>query len=239
MATMMNSSLAYNIAYHTEVWDNHMYQNGEFARTNSTWLWPDYQRGVHALTGGSSIYERAKSTDMVSDAGSTSQLGLALHRLGDSYAHTRRSDRNRMYNTGYGHVFSGDDGHGADKISNRPELYRAYTQDLAKSLGARLGFEGSIDMFTFNYVADSKGSTQQNSAILETEVRIREGVGAFSVEGNQVDVIGKYVGARNSYFGNDVSASAVYTDVDVYNRNENGEWVKSKSEKRTLVNIYR
>ncbi|WP_133176854.1 hypothetical protein [Terrimonas sp.] len=75
---------------------------------------------------------------------------MALHRLGDSYAHTKRSNKNKMYNPGYGHIFSGDGGHGADKIANRPELYKAYTEHLAKALGGRLGFEGGLDMFTFN-----------------------------------------------------------------------------------------
>lgn len=92
-------------------------------------------------------------------------------------------------------------------------------------------------MFTFNYVADPKGSTQQNSAIFETEIRIREGIGAFRVEGNQVGTIYSYLGARNNHFGSTVTANAVYMDVDVYNKNENGEWVKTKTEKRTFVNI--
>ncbi|WP_205509895.1 RHS repeat domain-containing protein [Longitalea arenae] len=235
MATMMGSSLAFNIAQNTEVWDNYMYRSGDAYKENPTWIDPGYQTAVHALTGGNSVYERMKSADMVLDAASTRQLGMALHRLGDSYAHTKRSDRNRMYNPGYGHIFSGDGGHGADKIANRPELYKSYTQHLAKALGGRLGFEGNIDMFTFNYVADSKGSTQQNSAIFETEIRIREGISAFSVEGNQVDAIGKYIGARNNHFGSNITANGVYTDVDVYNKNDDGEWVKTKSEKRTFV----
>lgn len=136
--------------------------------------------------------------------------------------------------TGIGHLF---DGHAPDKIAGRPELYKQYVGQLAQALGGRLGFEGKVDMFTFNYVADSKGSTQQNSAILETEIRIRGGAGVFSVDGNQVNAINKYVGARNGHFGSNVTTNAVYTDVDVYNKNENGEWVKTKTEKRTFVNV--
>ena len=59
----------------------------------------------------------------------------------------------------------------------------------------------------------------------------------FSVDGNQVDAIGKYIGERNSHFGSQINAKAIYTDVDVYNQNKNGEWVKTKSGKRTFVNI--
>ena len=110
---------------------------------------------------------------------------------------------------------------------------------MEQALGTRLGFQGKIDMFTFNYVADSKGNTQQNSAIFETELRIRQGVGLFSVEGNELDTIGKYVNARNDQFGSNITANAIYTDVDVYNKNESGEWVKTKREKRTFVNIQR
>ena len=238
MATMMGSNLAFNLAYHTEVWDNYMYPSGDAYQENRTWLYPDYQRNVHALTGGSSAYERMKSADMLSEAGSTLQAGLALHRLGDSYAHTRLDNRNKMYNTGFGHAFTDEGGHAPDKIRNRPELYKAYTQHLAQALGDRLGFKGTVDMFTFNYVADSKGDRQHNSAVLETEIRIREGAGVFSVEGNQVGAINKYVGARNSHFGSSVSANAVYTDVDVYNKNDKGEWVKTKTEKRTFVTLH-
>ena len=108
---------------------------------------------------------------------------------------------------------------------------------MAQALGNRLGFKGNVDMFTFNYVANLKGSTQQNSAVFETEVRIREGFSSYSVEGNHVDAINDYIGASNNHFGRKVQAKAVYTDVDVYNKNENGEWTKTKTEKRTFVNI--
>jgi hypothetical protein len=57
------------------------------------------------------------------------------------------------------------------------------------------------------------------------------------VEGNQVDAIGKYMRARNSHFGSEIHGKAIYTDVEVYNRNEDGAWVKTKTEKRTIVNL--
>jgi RHS repeat-associated protein len=237
MATMMGSDLAFNIAQNTEAWDNYMYPSGDVYKENPTWLDPGYQRAVHALTGGNSAYERSKSAGMVANAESTLELGLALHRLGDSYAHSRLDNPSRMYSTGIGHAFTGQGGHEPDKIANRPELYKQYVGQLEEALGGRLGFKGNVDMFTFNYVADSKGSTQQNSAVFETEIRIREGIGAFSVEGNQVGTINKYIGARNGHFGSNVTANALYTDVDVYNKNENGEWVKTKTEKRTFVNM--
>jgi RHS repeat-associated protein len=245
MATMMGNKHAYDLAYYTEAPDNRMYRSGDFAPGRpwysfgffGTWADVQYQTRFHALTGGDPSVERKYSSEMAMGANSLSELGGWLHRLGDSYAHTKLDDPNKMYSTGFGHAFTDQGGHAPDKIANRPELYKKYAQNLAQVLGDRLGFKGNIDMFTFNYVADSKGSTEQNSAILETEIRIREGAGVFSVAGNQVDAIGKYVGARNSHFGSDVITNSVYTDVDVYNKNENGEWVKTATEKRTFVTI--
>ncbi|QJB30708.1 hypothetical protein HF329_05105 [Chitinophaga oryzae] len=174
---------------------------------------------------------------MVEDAETTLTLGLALHRLGDSYAHTRLDDPNTMYSTGHGHAFEGEGGHAPDKIANRPGLYKTYASHLSSALGKSLNFKGKVDMFTFNYVADSRGSTEQNSAIFETEIRIREGVGSFSVAGNQVGAINDYISSSNAHFGRNVQANAVYTNVDVYNKNDDGEWVKTKSERRTFVTV--
>ncbi len=101
-------------------------------------------------------------------------------------------------------------------------------------MGSRLGFKGKVDMFTFDYVAKSKGTTQQNSAVFETEIRIMEGVGTFSVGGNQVDVINGYLKSSNEHYGRSVSANVVYANVDMYSKNDKGEWVK-KTEQRTFV----
>lgn len=237
MATLMGSRHAFNIAYFTELPDTRMYANGDAAGVNYTWADPGYQKHTHALTGGNPEYERNFSAKKILSANWSKQLGGALHRFGDSYAHTSLDDPNRMYGGYFGHAFTEEGGHAPDKIANRPELYKTYVNRLANVLGERLNFNGSVDLFTFNYVADNRGSTQQNSAIFETEIRIREGINTFSVEGNQVETIGKYIAASNGHFGRNLQVKAVYTDVDVYNRNENGEWVKTKTEKRTLVNM--
>lgn len=142
-----------------------------------------------------------------------------------------------MYSAPFGHVYDMKFRVDPDKIANRPELYKQYASQLSQVLGHRLNYSGKIDLFTFNYIADKRGSTEQNSAILEAEVRIRQGSGIFSVAGDQVDLINDYVGASNDHFGRDVQVNSTYTDVDVYNKNEDGEWVKTKTEKRTIVNI--
>ena len=230
MATMMGRQDAYRLAYYTEAPDNIMARNGEVLSSPSTWLNPSYQRSLHALTGGTSVFARDNARSMLSNAGTYEEMGNALHYFGDSYAHTKRGDDRLMYPTGRGHLF---EGHTPDKISERPELYLEYANSLASELGSKLG-GGKIDMFTFNYVANSGGSTEQNSAVFETEVRIREGAQTFSVAGNQVGAINSYMKARNSHFGGQAKANVVNTNVDMYKRNKKGEWEKS-TENRTFV----
>ncbi len=95
-----------------------------------------------------------------------------------------------MYPNGIGHALQG---HAPDKIANRPELYLQYVNDLVGTLGGN----SYTDLFTFDYVAGSGGSTDQNSAVFETEVRLREDVSTFSVLGDQTGVIGNYLSARD------------------------------------------
>ncbi len=235
----MGNKDAFNIAYWTEHPDLDMYPSGDVAGTNHTWAYPGWQQNVHALTGGFSAMERNKSVRMIETALDSYDLGLALHRLGDSYAYSIIGNEGRMYGASFwsfGHVLDDKiNGTNAGNINERPWLYMMYTDRLNDALRERFGYKGTIDMFTFSYVAHSKGNTKQNSAILETEVRIRQGVGSYSVEGNQVDAINEYVQSRNDHFGSNVNVNAVYTDVDVYNKAADGTWVKTKSEKRTFV----
>lgn len=193
------------------------------------------QSQVHALTGGDPSNERINSGLYVRSSQSYQQLGWALHRLGDSYAHTNMHNPNKMYPNGIGHAL---DGHAPDKISNRPELYLQYVNQLKDDLGSRLGFKGQIDTYTFDYIAKTKGSTEQNSAIFETEIRIREGAGSFTAEGNQVDAIKDYLKDSNEHYGRNVDATAVFTNVDIYKQDDSGDWVKEKTEKRTVVNFH-
>ena len=238
MATMMGSKLAFNFAYWAESPDHLMYESGDAIKATNTWLNPLNQGPLHALTGGLSSVERFLSAVQSIQSTSSEELGLGLHRLGDSYAHSTIDDPKVMYDAPWGHVVDMTFRTDPDKIANRPELYKTYVGVLEQVLGYRINFKGSVDKFTFNYIADKRGSTEQNSAILETEVRIRQKMGTFSVAGNEVDAINEYVGASNDHFGRNVQVNAVYTDVDVYNLNADGEWVKTKTEKRTFVTIH-
>lgn len=230
MATMMGRKDAYSLAYYTEAPDNIMARNGEIMSSPSTWMNPALQRSIHALNGGRSADARNIGRNMLTSAGTYEEIGTALHYFGDSYAHSMMSDGDSMYPNGRGHLFSG---HEPDKIANRPDLYLEYANSLADNLGSKLG-AGKIDMFTFNYVAKSGGTTEQNSAVFETEVRIREGAQTFSVGGNQVGTINNYLKARNGHFSGHANANVVNTDVDMYKRNKKGEWEKT-TENRTFV----
>jgi RHS repeat-associated protein len=231
MGTMMGRKDAYTLAYFTEEPDNIMDRNGETLKETATWMDTKMQKHVHALrTYGDPVNERTTSGLYVRSAQSYQQLGWALHRLGDSYAHTNLSNSNTMYPNGVGHLF---DWHSPDKIKNRPELYLKYVQQLQEEMGSRLGFKNKLDLFTFDYIAQSKGGTEENSAVLETEIRIREGATSFYVAGNQVDEINDYLQASNDHFGRKVSAKVIYDTVDVY-KIENGVWVRT-TEKRTFV----
>ena len=230
MATMMGRKDAYSLAYYTEAPDNIMARNGEIMSSPSTWMNPTFQRNIHALNGGRSGDARNIGRNMLANASTYEEIGTALHYFGDSYAHTMMSDGNSMYPNGRGHLFSG---HEPDKIANRPDLYLEYANSLADNLGSKLG-GGKIDMFTFNYVANSGGTTEQNSAVFETEIRIREGAQTFSVAGNQVGTINNYLQARNGHFSGQAKSNVVNTNVDVYKQNKKGEWEKS-TENRTFV----
>src|SRR6218665_931441 len=97
---------------------------------------------------------------------------------------------------------------------------------LGEALSKILKFKDNVDYFTFEYVAGSKGTSEQNSALFETEIRIREGVKVFEVNGDQRETIDKYLKARNDYYGSNIRFGTYTTNVDTYSRDENGNWKK-------------
>jgi hypothetical protein len=128
---------------------------------------------MHALTGGSAGIEVASSYISVGESTSTEELGLALHRLGDSFAHSTIADGTRMYDAPLGHVFDMTFGTDPDKIANRPELYENYVSLLSSALGNRLNFKGQVDLFTFDYVAEKK--EVQNKIVQYWKQRLESG----------------------------------------------------------------
>lgn len=225
-AIITGRSNPWRLAYSAEHPDHVMSGGGDILSNRNTWLNPFKQGSVHALTGFSSNYERMHSRRMFANASGFSAQGIALHRLGDSYAHMIMGSNGTMYSQPLGHLRHWK---APDKIANRPELYLEYVKDLVSTLG------GSTDLFAFNYISigeGSGGSTEQNSAILEVEIRLREGVNSFRVNGSHANAINNYVDARNAHYGSNYNV--VTTEVDVYRRNKNNEWVKT-TETRTYV----
>jgi RHS repeat-associated protein len=235
MATMMGvgGQHAYSLAYYTEAPDLIMARNGEVLDYPRTWLNRDAQRNIHALRGGRSGDARNIARNMLNAARTYEEMGTALHYFGDSYAHTMMSNSDEMYPNGLGHGPTSLFSKSPDDIANRPGLYLEYVNSLAGDLGSKLG-ASKIDMFTFNYVANSGGGTEQNNAVFETEVRIREGAKTFSVAGNQVGTINDYLKARNGHYSGQANTNVINTNVDVYKKNKKGEWEKT-TENRTFV----
>jgi len=231
METMLGNKNAYNIAYYTEAPDNIMNRQGDILSSPSTWLNPISQYRQHAITGGSAADARMQAWNLLEHASGPEELGSALHYFGDSFAHRNMLHPNYMYVPTLGHLLFG---HTPDKIARRPDLYKDYVRTLAFALG---GIDNNVDMFTFDYIADCKGTTQQNSAILETEVRIREGVNAFDVAGDFADAVIGYINSSNSHFGRHVRAKAAEATVTHYKKNSEGEWVEDSTEQRTFVKI--
>jgi hypothetical protein len=86
------------------------------------------QLGLHCLTGrNSSLETRIRRHVVLEGCKFESDIGLALHPFGDSFAHRKLDDEGKMYHWPYGHAF---DGHETDYIHRRPNLYRNYVGEL-------------------------------------------------------------------------------------------------------------
>lgn len=197
VATLLKLPDAKNIAFYAELPDTYMSDNSTPVFTTNTWA--DifnvfgFQTNLHALTGGDPAKERALSKQMVAEAKTAKEKGLASHRLGDSYAHTNPKT-GKMYNTGLGHVREAEGGHWPDKIKNRPGLYLDYVKDLTDALG---GKGANVDMFAFNYIAKAGLDTGDNSNILKTEVNLVSGSNNFTIDNGSIDAVRGYLTERS------------------------------------------
>jgi RHS repeat-associated protein len=94
------------------------------------------QGEFHAITGGLSEPETALSAMSVINAPDLETAGLAIHRLGDTFAHRVMGNQKYLYAPGTGHL---GDWHDPDMISTRPKLYGDYVTKLTETLAARQG----------------------------------------------------------------------------------------------------
>jgi hypothetical protein len=104
---------------------------------------------------------------------------------------------------------------------------------MAQVFARKIGGDGLIDMFTFNYISSLRGTTEQNSAILMTEIRLHEGVDSFQIPVDQVGTVNNYLEARSSDRGGSKRAKIV--EVDRYKQNSKGVWGYSHTEQTAMV----
>lgn len=204
--------------------------------TVPTYLIPGLQQRYHALTGGSADYETNASERMLYAAGDMKDVGIALHRLGDSYAHRTLSDPSVMYRNRFftlNHAWT--DGAMPDEISRRLDLYKSYVSNLAEQLGDKFSVKSNYDSFTFDYISNRSNGTNHfaNDAIIETEIGILHGGGTFQLKASgYAGDVSKYLQQRNKHYGSNYSVKTF--NIETYTRNENGEFVK-KTENRSFI----
>ncbi len=192
VATMLHIKDAKVVAFNSEYPDNVINEDGYCVRGRLTFLLPGPQKKVHALTGGDPEVERAKSFRMLQEATDARSIGIASHRLGDSYSHIN-DKTGRMYPNVLGHVFRWQE---PDKIRNNAKRYLAYVYSLVKGMG---GPEAKIDMTVFNYIAEHGMSSDDNSAILKAEYNLLNSSVAFNVARNQVTQVQQYLTERMTH----------------------------------------
>ena len=192
---------AKDIAFYAELPDHYMKDDGTPLFATNTWLNPSLQLDLHALTGTDAVTERNRSRHQLLKAKTSFSKGMALHRLGDSYAHTN-------WNTGKtfppytGHSGESEGGTSPDKIYNRPGLYLEYTNDVINTLAKSAGVKNSVDMFAFNYITKAGHTSEANADILKSEVNIRTGTSSFEISNENSTEVLNFLTARKKEYGN-------------------------------------
>ena len=237
VTTLLNIQHAKEIAYSAEFPDNVVNKDGYCVRSRPTFLFPGAQKRVHALTGGNPENERNISLCMLQNARTPQEIGTALHRLGDSFAHTN-DKKGRMYPHLIGHTLLWKK---PDKIQNNPDKYLQYVHTLIRGLG---GNEENIDMSVFYYIAEAHLDTDANCAILKTEYNLISGSVAFLVEEEQLPVVENYLKERLSQISNSyvlqssTDGKGRVTSIIILNHDVSvakAQWSSLKSETASVI----
>jgi hypothetical protein len=189
VATLLDLPDAKAIAYAAEYPDNVMNDDGYITRNRYTFLFPNAQTKVHALTGGNPDNEKMLSMYMLRNAQSANEKGRASHRLGDSFSHAN-DKKGKMYPHIIAHLFQWKK---PDKIKSNPEKYLQYVLQLVEGLG---GEGAEIDMTVFNYIAQANLTSDENAAILKAEYSHIVNSIAFNVEKDELPVVKAYLSWR-------------------------------------------
>lgn len=189
VATLLKIPEAKAIAYAAEYPDNIVNKDGYITHSRYTFLYPKPQIKVHALTGGNSDYERLVSFNMLSVAETDQEKGIACHRLGDSFSHTK-DKKGKMYPHLVAHLFQWKR---PDKIRNNSSKYLEYVSWLVEGLG---GKSSEVNLSVFEYIAKSGLTSNENAAILKAEYKLLTGSLAFNIKKNELPIVEKYLNER-------------------------------------------
>ncbi len=141
----------------------------------------------HALTGGFSFIETQDTAATVIAAQSLEVAGLAIHRLGDTFAHRQIGHEAFTYKFPIGHTLDGTD---PDQATLRPKLYGDYVETLARTLAARKGIPLSNE-----YIAQIRESLESVAA--RSDVAVASANRKFE-NASIGDGVGNYVLAYNA-----------------------------------------
>lgn len=189
VATMLKLPEPKMMAYSAEYPDNVVNADGYRVRARHTFMYPKAQKKIHALTGGNPEAERKISLKMILAAIGPHQLGVATHRLADSFAHIN-DKKGKMFPHILGHTLHWKE---PDKIKNNPAKYLRYVKELVTALG---GADASVDMTAFEYIAKAGLNSSSNEAILKAEYNIITNALAFTIEKDDLMVVEKYLKER-------------------------------------------
>lgn len=191
---LKDTSMARQLAYYAEWPDDIRDANGNFVKSRNTWLLPWRQAHWHALTGLGAKSARKTSMRRIRNAKTIKKKGINLHRLGDSFAHAMKKDK-QMFPLFIGHALRM---HSPDKIANFPAKYLVYVDSLCTALG---GNPKTTDLTAFKYVADNKLDSPANMEILKSELYIQSKVPMYTIDIMQMDVVTNYLNSRKAAMG--------------------------------------
>ena len=185
---------AQRLAYEVEKWDTKII--GNTATLNYTWASSSHQQETHALSGGSSWYERDYTTRALLDVDITKEenleeFGRLLHRYGDTFSHSKLSNSKEMYGNGYyttEHMYATEpDGSSTglrpDLIYERPDLYKKYVTGVTEILMEKYKSDKVVDLSKLNELANYASTNKVSLiGILNYEVANLNGESSFSVQ---------------------------------------------------------
>ena len=134
------------------------------------------QRGLHCLTGGNSLQETKYRLNTLEKLGSHAkcwELGLALHALGDSFAHRQIGNEKELYQTGFGHAWDFEKPDNICWNRNRQRLYCEYGTVMYRLLKKLFGTTGDRgEQYLWECLMKIAGMRKERKALGKTLAEI-------------------------------------------------------------------